>query len=214
MNFITNQNEVTVKAEKSSTLTDVVVLLVTILLFVISVCIPFWKATAETSVPDNQVVVSLTEGEYSALLSSLFGRVDQSVPENAYEYVRDIDEYRVRVAQSIEENNRLTKALHALVENFPRQLREGYREEIDEAGERVNRLKIRVFEYTEDDTFLSDAITEQHDLYRSFTEWLIYRINGRKSVERLNEVREESQSLRKDIALLYTKINSITLENR
>ena len=208
MQFIPNNKE-TISVNQASTLSDALVLLITTLLLVISVCFPIWKAAAETEVAENRIVLSLTEGEYSALLSSLFGRVNKEVPEDAYEYIRSIDEYRIRVAQSIEENQKLVQALYALVENFPRLLKEGYEEEIREMEQQASNLKVEIFPYIENDTFLSSAVVERYNLHLSFTDWLVSQINQRTSVEELNEIQKDSQSLRKEIALLYARINSV-----
>lgn len=210
MQFIPDNKEV-VGIKETSALSDALVLLVTVLLLVISVCFPIWRAAAETETgaAENNIVLSLTEGEYSALLSSLFGRVNKEVPEDAYEYIRSIDEYRIRVAQSIEENNRLVQVLYILIENLPRPLKEGYEVEINEMKQEAGDLKVEIFPYIENDTFLSDAVIEKYELYQSFTEWLVSQINQKTSVVELNKIQVDSNALRRDIALLYARINSI-----
>ena len=209
MYFEPNNNNTEFIAKKRG-ITDTLVLLVTILLFVISATFPFWKVIAETKVSDNQLVISITNKDYSTLLSYLFERVDREVPENASEYMRDIDEYRVRIAHSIKENDKLVSALYALTESFPKKLKEGYREEIDGIRMEEERLKIAILPYIENDISVSTAVIEKYELYPSFTEWLISRINGASVTDNLNSIQQRSYNLRKEIALLYIKINSVT----
>ena len=122
-------------------------------------------------------VLSIADKDYSVLLSSLFGKVKKRVPEGAYNYTQDIDEYRARIAQGIKENNELTKILYTLIEYFPEKLKNGYQEEIDQHAIEAERLKMVIFPYKESDATLSDAVVQKYNLYTSFTEWLLHHIN-------------------------------------
>ena len=126
----TNNNTKTSVSKRG--ISDTLVLLVTILLFVITISFPILKVTAQTVLSDDHLVVSLTNRQYNTLLSFLFGRVGETVPEDAEQYIMDVDEYRVRIAQDIQKNSELVQALYILIEDFPQQLYEGYKEEIDE----------------------------------------------------------------------------------
>ncbi len=198
---------------KSGGKADALVLLITILLCIVAVSFPLWHVAAETRVTDSQLIISIAEKDYNVLLSSLFGKVRKQVPEGAYNYIQDVDEYRVRIAQGIRENNELTQILYTLIEKFPKKLENGYREEIDQHNTEAERLKIAIFPHIENDATLSYAVVEKYNLYTSFTEWLLHHINRKGIISDLNEIQEESYALRKEIALLYTKINSIT-QNR
>ena len=198
-------------------ISDTLVLLITILLLTISAAFPLMRATAEAGnadITNDQLIISIADKGYGVLLSSLFGKVGKKVPEGAHDYIRDIDEYRVRIAQGIKENNEMTQILYTLIENFPKKLADGYREEIDEKKMRAERLKIDVFPYIESDAALSYAVVEKYGLFTSFTEWLVYYINKKSIVGELNKVQKKSYTLRKEIALLYIKINSITQKER
>lgn len=205
-----HDNDIEPAIEKGNIVSDTLVLLVTILLLITSVSFPLLWATAETRVSDDQLVVSIADREYDTLLSSLFGRVGRRVPEDVYEYIKDIDEYRVRIAQGIKENNELIQVLYSLTEDFPKGLKEECQEEIDSTKVKAEKLKIAIFPHIESDAFLSEAVTEKYELYLSFTEWLVSQISGRSTVSDLNNIQEESYNLRREITLLYMKINSVT----
>ncbi|MCY4577307.1 MAG: hypothetical protein OXB96_02680 [Candidatus Kaiserbacteria bacterium] len=202
------------ETKKGGIISDALVLLVTILLLVVAVSFPLWNVAAETRITDNQLVISIANKDYSVLLSSLFGKVRKRVPEGAHNYIRDIDEYRARIAQGVKENNELTKILHALIEHFPEKLKSGYQEEINHHEVEAERLKIAIFPYIENDATLSYAVVEKYNLYTSFTEWLLHHINKSSVVGDLNEIQGQSYALRKEIALLYIKINSVTQDGR
>ena len=195
-------------------ISDTLVLLITILLLAISVSFPILRVTAETRLTNDQMVISIANKDYSVLLSSLFGKVRKSVPEGAYTYIQDIDEYRARIAQGIKENNELTQILYTLIEKFPKKLESGYREEIDEHKIEAERLKMDIFPHIESDASLSYAVVEKYGLHTSFTEWLVYRINQKSIINELNKIQEKSYALRKEIALLYIKVNSVTQNGR
>ena len=198
------------EAQKNGGISDALVLLVTVLLCTVAASFPLWHVAAETSISDNQLIISIEGKDYSVLLSALFGKVGEQVPEGAYDYIQDVDEYRVRIAQGIRENNDLTEILYTLIEKFPKKLESGYREEIDQHNAEAERLKIAIFPHIENDAVLSYAVVEKYGLYTSFTEWLLYHINKNSVISDLNEIQAESYALRKEIALLYTKINSMT----
>ena len=202
------------ETKRGSVISDALVLLVTILLLVIAASFPLWDVAAETRITDDQMVISITNKDYGVLLSSLFGKVGKRVPEGAYNYTQDVDEYRARVAQGIKENNELTKILYTLIEYFPEKLKDGYQEEIDKYAIEAERLKMVIFPYIESDATLSDAVVEKYNLYTSFTEWLLHHINKSSVISELNEIQEQSYALRKEIALLYIKINSVTQSGR
>ena len=212
MYFAPNNNEAGITAKKKG-ISDTLVLLVTILLFVTSATFPFWRVVAETKISDDRLVISINNKDYGTLLSYLFGRVRRSVPENAFEYIRDIDEYRARIARGIRENNELTNALYALMEGFPKESEKKYREEIDSIKIEGERLKIAIFPHIENDTTPSSAVIEKYKLYPSFAEWLVSQINGRSVIEDLNSIQKKSYGLRKKIALLYIRINLATKNN-
>ena len=212
MYFTPHDNKSSTTEKKN--ITDTLVLLITILLLVISAAFPLLRVTAETGITDDQLVISIADKEYSVLLSSLFGKVGKKVPEEAYTYSRDIDEYRARIAQGIKENNELTQILYTLVDKFPQKLADGYREEIDEHRIQAEKLKIAIFPYIESDAALSDAVIERYNLFPSLTEWLVYYINKKSVIGELNKIQKKSYALRKEIALLYIKINSITQKGR
>ena len=196
--------------KKGNLVSDALVLLVTILLLAVTATFPLWHVAAETQITDDQLVISITDKDYSVLLSSLFGKVRRTVPEGAYNYAQDVDEYRARIAQGIKENNELTQILYTLIEKFPNKLKDGYQEEIDQHTIEAERLKIAIFPYIESDATLSYAIVEKYGLYTSFTEWLLHHINKTSIIGELNEIQRRSYALRKEIALLYIKINSVT----
>ena len=200
--------------KKGSIISDALVLLVTVLLLVVTVSFPLWNVVAETRITDDQLVISIADKEYDVLLSSLFGKVRKQVPEGAYAYIQDIDEYRARIAQGIKENNDLTQILYTLIEKFPKKMEQGYREEIDQHAVEAERLKVAIFPYIESDAALSYAVVEKYDLYTSFTEWLIHYINKKNTISELNDLQEQSYLLRKEIALLYIKIHSVTRDGR
>lgn len=216
MYFIPNQNSINeaVKVKKSGIISDALVLVVTLLLLVATASFPLWHVAAETSVTDDQLIISIADKEYSVLISSLFGKVKKRVPEGAHDYARDVDEYRARIAQGIKENNELTKILHTLIENFPTKLKNGYQEEIDQHALEAERLKVAVFPYIESDAPLSYAIVQKYGLYTSFTEWLLHHLNQKSIISNLNEIQEQSYALRREIALLFVKINSVTKGDR
>lgn len=216
MYFIPHNNTANeeIRIKKSSAISDALVLLVTILLLVTTASFPLWYAAAETRITDDKLVISVADKDYTVLLSSLFGKVGKQVPEGAYNYAQDVDEYRARIAQGIKENNELTRILYTLVENFPVKLKNGYQEEIDQHAVEADRLKIAIFPYIENDAALSYAIVEKYGLYTSFTEWFLYHINKKSVINDLNRLQEQSYALRKEIALLYIKIDSLTLNNR
>lgn len=201
------------ETQKSSSISDALVLLVTVLLCIVAASFPLWHVAAETRITDSQLIISIAEKDYSVLLSSLFGKVRKQVPEGAYAYIRDVDEYRARIAQGIRENNELTQTLYTLIEKFPKKLENGYREEIDQHNAEAERLKLAIFPHIENDATLSYAVVEKYNLYTSFTEWLLHHINRKDIISDMHEIQAESYALRKEIALLYTKINSIT-QNR
>lgn len=200
------------ETKKRDSMPDALVLIVTTLLCIAAASFPLWHVAAETRITDNQLIISIAEKDYSVLLSSLFGKVRKQVPEGAYNYIQDIDEYRARIAQGIKENNELTQILYTLIEKFPKKLKDGYQEEIDQHNAEAERLKIAIFPHIENDATLSYAVVEKYNLYTSFTEWLLHHINRKSIISDLNEIQAESYALRKEIALLYTKINAITLD--
>ena len=195
-------------------ISDTSVLLMIILLIITAVSLPFWKVAAETRITDDQIVISIADKSYSTLLSSLFGKVGKDVPKNAHTYIKDTDEYRVRIAHGIKENNELTNVLYALIKDFPKKLESGYREEIDEIRVEAEKLKIAIFPYIENDATLSDAVVERYNLFPSLTEWLIYRINKKSVINEMNDIQRQSYNLRKKIALLYIRIDSVTQKSR
>ena len=182
-----------------------------LLLFGILFALPLFESFAQTNQNTEEplVIEDIANRDYSVLLSSLFGRVGQEVPESAYTYVQNVDEYRFRIARSIRENERLLAALHTKVDGLPKKLAEGYREEINDIRERNVNLKIAILPYIENDTFLSKAVIEHYNLYTSFVERLLDRINTGLSFENLNNTRKESYEIRRDTALLYRKINDV-----
>ena len=213
MYFTPQENSTDKNAEKRNVMPDALVLLVTTILCAVAATFPLWHVAAETRVTDSQLIISIVGKDYSVLLSSLFGKVRKQVPEGAYSYVQDVDEYRVRIAQGIRENNELTQILYTLIEKFPKKLENGYREEIDQHNAEAERLKMAIFPHVENDATLSYAVVEKYNLYTSFTEWLLHHINKKSTISTLNEIQAESYALRKEIALLYAKINSMT-QNR
>ena len=197
------------RIQKSSSVSDALVLLITVLLCIVAASFPLWHVAAETRITDNQLVISIAGKDYNVLLSSLFGKMQKQVPEGAYDYIQDVDEYRARIAQGIKENNELTEILYTLIEKFPKKLESGYREEIDQHNTEAERLKVAIFPHIENDATLSYAVVEKYNLYTSFTEWLLHHINRKSIIGDLNEIQADSFMLRKEIALLYTKINSM-----
>ena len=204
-----DENE-NIAIKKSNGISDALVLLVTVLLCIVAASFPLWHVAAETRITDNQLIISIAGKDYSVLLSSLFGKVKKQVPEGAHDYIQDVDEYRARIAQGIRENNELTQILYTLIEKFPKKLEDGYREEIDQHNTEAEKLKIAIFPHIENDATLSYAVVEKYNLYTSFTDWLLHHINRKSIIGDLNEIQAESYALRKEIALLYTKINSVT----
>ena len=80
--------------------------------------------------------------------------------------------------------------------------------------EEAERLKVAIFPHVENDVSLSNAVIEKYNLYPSFTEWLISQINNTSVIDDLNNIQEKSNAVRKNLAVLYIKINSVTMRDR
>ena len=116
------------------TISDGGVFVITLCIILISGIFPLFQVLAETIQQDRtgSLEMRIQNRDYTVLLSSLFSRVGQTVPESAHTYIRGIDEYRMRIAQGIEENGELTQVLRALVQNYPKRLADGYLEGIEQ----------------------------------------------------------------------------------
>ena len=198
-------------------LSDAGVLITTLCLFVGMGLLPLFQTLAETVYQEE--IENLDENirgrDYSILLSSLFGAAGLPVPDDAYTYIRDVDEYRIRVARGIEENNEFVQALKALVQHYPKRLADGYQEEIEVIEQSVWRHKAAILPYIESDAFLSDAVVAEYDLRTvNVFDSIISAIEGvfghrDTSVERLREIREEAYALRRDITVLYSRARMV-----
>ena len=152
---------------------------------------------------------TINHKDYNILLSSLFGRVQRDVSDEAHDYVRDIDEYRIRVARGVEENNELLAAVSVLIQDYPKQLADGYREEIEQLQRKVQKHKQTLLPYIENDVFLSDAVVDYFDLYPSIVERLIGQVKRNTSVDYLNAIRQDSYTLRREITVLYARARDV-----
>ncbi len=192
-------------------ISDTSVLIVNALLLVSLILFPLFQTIAQT-VQQQQIdslETTISRKDYSVLLSSLFGRVKQDVPNDAYTYIKDMDEYRVRVARNVEENSELIAAIDRIIQNYPKRLAEGFSEEVVEIEEEVQELKNDMYPYIDSDAFLSEAVTGEYDLYVSVIERLIRRANAELTVDNLNDIRTDSYELRRKIALLYSRVRGV-----
>ena len=187
---------------------DTIVFGIMICLLAMLCAFPLFRAAAEEAEPEP-LVITIQDRDYTILLSALFGRVERKVPESAETYIRNIDEYRVRIAHQVERNNTFITPLYTLTEDLPERLAEGYREEIDRINSRAKAQKVAVLPYVQNDAFLITAVTAEYNLYPSFVQALIERVHNRNLVRKLNKIREESSEIRSEIAVLYTKIKSV-----
>ena len=187
------------------------VLGVTVALVAVFLLIPLVQAIAETVHRefDEPIVIDKTKKDYTVLLSALFGRVDEEVPEDAEKFIEETHTYRQRVAQTVKENEQMVDALYVLIKGFPKKMESEYRAEIDELELRAKRQKIAVLPYTKSDAFLSTAVVEKYNLHRSFIEEFAERVHKETDVETLALVKDQSYELRKGIALLYSRIKGV-----
>ena len=195
-------------------ISDAVVLVVIVCIFVSPVLIlPLFRVLAETVVVQQEQIdtleTTINHKDYNILLSSLFGRVQRDVSDEAHDYVRDIDEYRIRVARGVEENNELLAAVSVLIQDYPKQLADGYREEIEQLQRKVQKHKQTLLPYIENDVFLSDAVVDYFDLYPSIVERLIGQVKRNTSVDYLNAIRQDSYTLRREITVLYARARDV-----
>ena len=195
-------------------ISDAVVLVVIVCIFVSPVLIlPLFRVLAETVVVQQEQIdtleTTINHKDYDILLSSLFGRVQRDVSDEAHDYVRDIDEYRIRVARGVEENNELLAAVSVLIQDYPKQLADGYREEIEQLQRKVQKHKQTLLPYIENDVFLSDAVVDYFDLYPSIVERLIGQVKRNTSVDYLNAIRQDSYTLRREITVLYARARDV-----
>ena len=192
---------------------DKVVLSITILLLIATAAFPIVHTIAETGQQKQgtaPLTLSATKRDHDSLLSYLFGKVGREVPEQAEKYVNDIDEYRVRIAQEVEKNNELASAFYPLTEGFPKRMQTEYWKEIDTIREKATKHKDAIVPLVQNDVFLSEAVVEKYALHPSFAEWLLSQLHGAGKVEKLNKIQKDSQDLRKEIALLYMRIKTVT----
>lgn len=195
----------------NSAMSDTVVFTVMICLLTTLCAFPLFRAITQTSEKEPKpLVLRIDDRDYSILLSALFGKVNREVPESAEIYIRNVDEYRVRIARQIEQNNTFITVLYTLTESLPKRLADGYQEEIHTISEQTKEHKIAILPYVENDAFLSTAVVSEYDLYPSFVSGLIERVNNNNTLRKLNEIREESTEIRTEIAVLYTKIKNVT----
>ena len=198
-------------------LSDAGVLITTLCLFVGMGLLPLFQTLAETVYQEEieNLDGRISGRDYSILLSSLFGGAGLEVPEGAYGYVRDVDEYRIRVARGIEENNEFIQALKALVRHYPKRLADGYQEEIEVIEQTVWRHKAAILPYVESDAFLSEAVTAEYGLgTENVLDSIISAIEGvfgqrDRSVADLRRIREEAYALRRDITVLYSRARMV-----
>ena len=193
------------------TISDGGVFVATLCIILISGIFPLFQVLAETIQQDRSgsLEMRIQNRDYTVLLSSLFGRVGQTVPESAHTYIRGIDEYRMRIAQGIEENGELTQVLRALVQNYPKRLADGYLEEIEQIEDQVQQHRSTIEPYIESDVFLSDATVVEYNLYPSIIDRLIMEVNRDTGVEDLSQIRIDSYNLRRDITILYSRVRDV-----
>ena len=193
-------------------LSDAVVLLTTLCLFFFMVLFPVFRTVAETEtqgVTENKLDVVFNEKDYTVLLSSLFGRVGREIPGDAFVYTRDIDKYRTRIAHGIEENNDLTLALITLIQNYPKGLVNGYRQEIAFIQDKIQRQRRAMLPYMKSDVFLSETVVSRYGLHSSFVNRLITQANRTTSLEEIKRIQDDSYAVRREIALLYIRVRSV-----
>lgn len=197
-------------AEEGS-ISNKTVLGVTGALLLLFAVIPLIQAVAETMRQgyDQEIEIPESGKEYGGIVGSLFDRVERDVPDGALEYAKNIGEYRIRVARAVKENGSLIDALRVLVEGFPKKMKEGYLAEIEDLERKARRQKIAVAPYLRGDALISGAVIDEYNLHGSFLREFAGKVNNPVTVGDLEELQERSQSLRREIALLYTGIKTV-----
>lgn len=194
-----------------SKISDTTVLAVTVFLFLLLAMMPLFNVVAE-AVQQEQIErldTTIENKDYSVLLSSLFGMVGRTVPDDAYNYIRDVDEYRFRVARAVEENHELVQALAAIIQDYPKQLADGYRDEIIEIKKNIRKHKTIILPYLESDAALSSIVQERYELYTSIVDRLLAPVQQEYSFAELQEIRKESSVLRREITVLYSRAKNV-----
>ena len=122
--------------------------------------------------------------DYSTLLSALFGAVDKPVDATAFEFTKNLDQYRNRVARQIEQNTILLNVIEGL-DKF-----DEYSEEIVELRGLIENEKVTIVPIIENDAYLSKSVKYKYNLYNNFVDRMLAKVSG-DPVAELNALGDE-----------------------
>ena len=193
-------------------ITDTAVLNITICLVLLMCVSPIFQVIAETlQKEDNSIVITANDKDHSSLLSFLFTRANKSVPEDAGEYINDINEYRVRVAKEVQRNLEVITVLDGVIKKLPKEIIDEHQDDIDRLLKQCEQQKIAILPFIQDEQFLAEAIIEKYNLHPVFTFEKLTAVldvfqDKTNSLENLNIIRNDSTKIWNEIGILHQKI--------
>ena len=188
---------------------DTSVLLINFLLVLCLLFFSLFQAFAETVQDSGNTTLTTSlvpKNDYTELLAPIFSEVGRPIPEDANDFVKDLVAYRFLVLRALEENGQILAPLVTLAEQLPTPFREEYRRQIASVSLAVADQRTALFPYFDGDLFLRSAVITTFNAYPSFLDRLFLRLEGALTVEGLRSIRETTTIIRRDIALLYSRI--------
>lgn len=199
--------------EHHTYLSDTLVLWVTIILLACVCALPALRAIADSvqqhDMQTTIIVPTNTNRDYTALLSYIFSEGERAIDAEAAAYIRDIDDYRSRVARGIVENKNLIAALYALTDSLPDDLTETYQERVRDFEATADEHLTLVVQYVNNDTFLIKSVVDEYRVKpRTFFERVTRWFGQATTPETLSNLRHDSYQLRVSLAKLYEKMET------
>ncbi|MDE0243224.1 MAG: hypothetical protein OYG31_00705 [Candidatus Kaiserbacteria bacterium] len=199
--------------EYHTRLSDTLVLWVTTILLAGICTVPVLRALADSvqqwDMHTTIIVPDSANRDYTALLSYIFSVSEDQIDQEASAYIRDVDDYRSRVARGIVENKNLIIALYALTDGLPEDLQETYQKRVRDFEDIADKHLENIVRYVNNDTFLIKSVSDEYQLEQyTFFEQLTQLLGQSTTVETLSDLRKDSYQLRIALAKLYEKMRS------
>ena len=156
------------------------------------------EEVAEESNAKDAVYINLVDKDYSVLLSALFGESSRKVKDGADAFVRDVDVYRMRIAQAAQQNLTLAESIKNYVASLPESALE--LEKLDALLAKAQNNQQEVMPFVESDAFLVSVVSHKYDLYPSFLKKVFESVSHNRQKERLSEIKDAVVETRKDLA--------------